>query len=214
MMQIQLRKLEPRHIEKEKWNVSQIWDKNITVNKGEHLHIVAPSGSGKTSLIQFIYGLRSDYSGQVLYDNTEVKTLSAEQISVFRKNKISIIFQDLRLFEKLTVRENIEIKRILDPFHPPEKIEEMAHRLGIQNKLNQLAKNCSYGEQQRIAIIRALMQPFDFLLLDEPYSHLDEDNREKAMELIYEECAKRNAAMIFADLKALDFFKDEKIIFL
>lgn len=213
-MQIELRKLTPHHIEKEKWNDSQIWQKNITVNKGEHLHIVAPSGSGKTSLIQFIYGLRNDYSGSVFYDDTDIKALSAEQLSLFRKNKISIIFQDLRLFENQTVKENIEIKRILEPFHPPEKIEEMSNRLGIENKLTQSAKNCSYGEQQRVAIIRALMQPFDFLLLDEPYSHLDENNRKKAMELIYEECENRNAAMIFADLKALDFLKDEKILYL
>ena len=110
--------------------------------------------------------------------------------------------------------ENIEIKRILNPFHPEEQISVMAQRLGIENKLHQQVKTCSYGEQQRIAIIRALMQPFDFLLLDEPYSHLDEDNRKKAMNLIYEECEKRNAAMIFADLKPLDFFKEEKIIYL
>lgn len=213
-MQIELRKLTPHHIEKEKWNDSQIWQKNITVNKGEHLHIVAPSGSGKTSLIQFIYSLRNDYSGSVFYDDTDIKALSAEQLSLFRKNKISIIFQDLRLFENQTVKENIEIKRILEPFHPPEKIEEMSNRLGIENKLTQSAKNCSYGEQQRVAIIRALMQPFDFLLLDEPYSHLDENNRKKAMELIYEECENRNAAMIFADLKVLDFLKDEKILYL
>lgn len=213
-MQIHLRKLAPQHIEKEMWDASQVWEKNISINKGEHLHIVAPSGSGKTSLIHFIYGLRNDYDGAVFYDDINIKTMPAEEFSLFRKNRISIIFQDLRLFENQTVKENIEIKRILDPFHPSEKIEEMAHQLGIQNKLNQLAKNCSYGEQQRIAIIRALMQPFDFLLLDEPYSHLDENNRKKAMELIYEECANRNAAMIFADLKVLDFLKDEKIIYL
>jgi putative ABC transport system ATP-binding protein len=112
------------------------------------------------------------------------------------------------------VKENIEIKRILDPYHGSEKINEMAKRLGIENKLDQVAKTCSYGEQQRIAIIRALMQPFDFLLLDEPYSHLDEANRKKAMELIYEECGKRNAAMVFADLKPLDLLKDEKVLYL
>ena len=103
---------------------------------------------------------------------------------------------------------------MLHPYHPPEKIDEMAAKLGIETKLMQQAQTCSYGEQQRIAIIRALMQPFDFLLLDEPYSHLDENNRKKAMELIYEECDQRNAAMIFADLKPLDFFKGEKVLFL
>ena len=213
-MQIQLGKVTPHYIEKEKRNASQIWDQNITINKGEHLHIVAPSGRGKTSLIHFIYGLRNDYSGDVYYGNTNIKNLSVEDLSSFRQNKISIIFQDLRLFEDHTVRENIDIKRILDPYYPPGKITEMTQRLGVENKLNQMAKTCSYGEQQRVAIIRALMQPFDFLLLDEPYSHLDETNRKKAMDLIYEECEKRGAAMIFADLKALDFLKGEKIAYL
>ncbi len=213
-MRIELRKVTPDYIEKEKWKTSGIWEKTITINKGEHIHIVAPSGTGKTSLIHFIYGLRKDFSGYVFYDDTDIKKLSTENFSSFRQNKVSIIFQDLRLFENQTVRENIEIKRILDPFHKPEEIDAMAKKLGIENKLSQQLKKCSYGEQQRIAIIRALMQPFDFLLLDEPYSHLDEENRKKAMELIYEECAKRNAAMIFADLKPLDFFKDEKIIYL
>ena len=213
-MQIELRKVTPDYIEKERRSASQIWEQNITINKGEHLHIVAPSGSGKTSLMHFIYGLRKDYSGAVFYGKTDIKKLSVENFSSFRQNKISIIFQDLRLFEDQPVRENIEIKRMLDPYYPAEKIAEMAQRLGIENKLNQLAKTCSYGEQQRIAIIRALMQPFEFLLLDEPYSHLDEANRKKAMELIYEECEKRDTAMIFADLKPLDFLKGEKIVYL
>lgn len=213
-MKIELQKVTPDNIEQEKWKSSQIWEKIITIHKGEHLHIVAPSGTGKTSLIHFIYGLRKDYSGSVFYDDSDIKKLSLESFSSFRQNKISIIFQDLRLLENQTARENIEIKRILDPFYSPEKIDEMAKRLGIEKKLNQEVKKCSYGEQQRIAIIRALMQPFDFLLLDEPYSHLDEENRKKAMELIYEECGKRNAAMIFADLKPLDFFKDERIMYL
>ncbi len=214
MMQIQLRKITPDYIEREKRRDSQIWEQTISINKGEHLHVVAPSGTGKTSLMHFIYGLRHDYSGTVYYDDLDIKKLSVEDFSALRQNKISIIFQDLRLFENQTVEENIEIKRILNPFHQREQIMVMSKRLGIENKLNQQVKTCSYGEQQRIAIIRSLMQPFDFLLLDEPYSHLDEVNRKKAMELIYEECEKRNAAMIFADLRPLDFFKDERIIYL
>ncbi|MEO6893801.1 MAG: ATP-binding cassette domain-containing protein, partial [Ginsengibacter sp.] len=142
-MRIELRKVTPDYIEKDKWKSSQIWEKSITINKGEHLHIVAPSGTGKTSLIHFIYGLRNDYSGSVFYDDTDIKKLSTEGFSPFRQNKISIIFQDLRLFENQTVKENIEIKRILDPFHPTEEIDKMAKRLGIENKLNQELKKCS-----------------------------------------------------------------------
>ena len=213
-MQINLQKLVPDYINKDNVNKSQIWGENITVITGEHLHIVAPSGSGKTSLIHFIYGLRKDYTGNIFYDNSDIKKLSAESFCSFRQNRISIIFQDLRLFENQTARENIEIKRMLDPYHSSQIIEEMARRLGIDSKLDQLSKTCSYGEQQRIAIIRSLMQPFDFLLLDEPYSHLDEANRKKAMELIYEECERRNAAMVFADLKPIDFLKGERVLML
>jgi putative ABC transport system ATP-binding protein len=78
--------------------------------------------------------------------------------------------------------------------------------LGIGNKLAFKSRICSYGEQQRVAIIRALMQPFDFLLLDEPFSHLDEANSQNAMQLMLEESKLRSAAIIFADLERIDYF--------
>ena len=159
-MQILLQQIIPSYFEKEQISGSEIWDKNITFSKGEHLHIVAPSGSGKTSLIHFLYGLRKDYEGTISYEKEDIKNFSLEKFSIFRQKNLSIVFQDLRLFNDQTVKENIELKRQLNPYHPPLKIDEMAKRLGIANKLNRLAKTCSYGEQQRIAIIRSLMQPF------------------------------------------------------
>ena len=90
----------------------------------------------------------------------------------------------------------------------------MAARLGIENKLNSLCRTCSYGEQQRVAIIRSLMQPFDFLLLDEPFSHLDNNNSMRAMELMLEEAKHRGAAIIFADLERIDYFPFTKIFHL
>ncbi|MBN9351237.1 MAG: ATP-binding cassette domain-containing protein [Chitinophagaceae bacterium] len=211
-MQLVLKNIDPDYISDT--SHSDIWNKEITVTKGEHVHIIAPSGSGKTSLIHFIYGLRTDYKGSIVHDGKNIKNLRAEKKASIRQNSMSIIFQDLRLFDDHTALENIEVKRKLNPFHPPEMIYEMATRMGVANKLPQVIKTCSYGEQQRIAIIRSLMQPFDFLLLDEPFSHLDEENRTKAMELLLEECEKRKAAMIFADLKELDMLKNEKILHL
>ena len=211
-MQIHLQEIVPTYFEREQVNGSEIWARDVSFSKGEHVHIVAPSGSGKTSLIHFIYGLRKDYNGTISYAEKNIKKLSLEKFSVLRQKNISIIFQDLRLFTEQTARQNIEIKRQLAPYHPAEKIDEMAKQLGIESRLGKLAKTCSYGEQQRIAIIRSLMQPFDFLLLDEPFSNLDENNRRKAFDLIKEECDARKASMIFADLKQLDFFTDEKIL--
>lgn len=211
-MQIHLQKVIPTYFEPQQIINSEIWGRDVPFTKGEHVHIVAPSGSGKTSLIHFIYGLRKDYEGTISYQNENIKNFTLENFSTFRQKSISIVFQDLRLFTEQTVLENLEIKRQLNPCHSIEKIDEMANRLGIANKLNKTAKTCSYGEQQRIAIIRSLMQPFDFLLLDEPFSNLDENNRIKSFELIDEECKHRNASMIFADLKQLDFFKGERIL--
>lgn len=205
-MFIQLNDLFPSYFEPEMKARSEIWGKQLTFQKGEYIKIVAPSGSGKTSLIHFLYGLRTQFSGTVLYDKTSIKEMNKEQLALLRKDSVSIVLQDMRLFNEETAFNNIDIKRQLKPYHPMEKIEEMASRLGIQNKLQSKCKTCSFGEQQRIAIIRSLMQPFDFLLLDEPFSHLDNKNSETAMELMLEEAKARNAAIIFADLERIDYF--------
>ncbi len=211
-MQIQLQQLVPTFIEAEKISNSEIWNSNVVFNAGEKIQIVAPSGSGKTSLIHFLYGLRKDFNGKILYNSTSISNFDAEKFAAYRQQNISIVFQDLRLFAEHTVMQNLDIKRQLNPFHTESKIAAMAKRLGIENKLNKPCKTCSYGEQQRIAIIRSLQQPFDFLLLDEPFSHLDENNRKKAMELMEEEAAARKAAIILADLKAIEYFKADKTL--
>ena len=212
MKQIRFDGLEPAFMEKSQLKDSEIWNKETIIPKGQHLHIVAPSGSGKTSLMHFVYGLNSNYNGQIFYDSKEIREFSAEEFSSYRQQNMSIVFQDLKLFDDQTVRANIELNRILQPYHPVEMIETMAERLGIKSRLEQPAKTCSYGEKQRTAIIRALMQPFDFLLLDEPFSHLDDLNRQKAMELIYEECTKRNASMLLVNLNEEEFSKNERVL--
>ncbi|HTD93828.1 MAG TPA: ATP-binding cassette domain-containing protein [Chitinophagaceae bacterium] len=205
-MQLIIRDLLPLYFDKDKTRLSDIWGKNIAFNKGERIKIVAPSGSGKTSLIHFLYGMRKEYSGSIGYDDKSIAGFSAEDFATYRKDHISVVFQDLRLFPEQTVMQNLEIKRQLNPYHPKEKITEMAQRLGIGDKLSSRSRICSYGEQQRVAIIRSLLQPFDILLLDEPFSHLDNNNSEKAMTLMLEEAALRNATIIFADLERIDYY--------
>lgn len=212
IMQIELQQVRPVFMEPEKIAASAIWTQSLHFAPGEWIQIVAPSGSGKTSLIHFLYGLRRDYDGQICYDGQPIRQLGAEGFARYRQQQISVVFQDMRLFADQSVADNINIKRVLYPFHPLEKIAEMADRLGIGNKLTRMAGTCSYGEQQRIAIIRSLMQPFSILLLDEPFSHLDEHNRHIAMALLLEEARHRNAAIILADLKRLDYFPATRIL--
>ncbi len=187
---------------------SEIWDKEIVFEQPNFYKIKAPSGTGKTTLIHTLYGLRNDFSGTVLYNNKDFKTLSAEQIAILRQKEISIIFQDLQLFENLTALENIQLKMQLHPaFITETEMLEMANALGIQTILQQPIKICSYGEQQRIAILRALVQPFQILLMDEPFSHLDNANAIKAAKLIAKACKKRNAGFVLTDLDDDNYFE-------
>ncbi len=213
-MQITLQQVCPVFLEKEKTNQSQVWNNEIIFAAAEKIQLLAPSGSGKTSFIHFLYGLRKDYTGNILFNDKNIASFNAEETARCRSNRLSIVFQDLRLFADHAAFENIQVKKILQPYKDAASINEMAQRLGIDNKLAQHAGICSYGEQQRIAIIRALQQPFDFLILDEPFSHLDEANSKKAMLLIEEEVQKRNAGIILADLATVTFFKADRTMML
>ena len=213
-MQLVLDNIIPTYLEKEKIAESEVWGKKLEVKKGEKIQVIAASGKGKTSLVHFLYGLRQDYTGNISFNEKLISKLSIDQISSIRSREMSIIFQDLRLFPDHTTEQNISVKRDLLPFHTPENYTGMAESLGMREKLTQLSKKCSYGEQQRTAIIRALQQPFELLLMDEPLSNLDEANRLKAMQLIMEEAAIRQATVLLFDLKPIEYFKPDRIVHL
>ena len=192
---------------------SDVWNKQLTFNTNEWVKINAPSGTGKTTFIHILYKLRNDYEGTVQYNDKDVKQINATQLAIYRQQNISIVFQDLKLFPNITAKENIELNRVMQTaFYDENKINEMAETLGVASVLNQKAGLCSYGEQQRIAIIRALIQPFNWLLMDEPFSHLDKANITKAATLIAEECKKRNAGFILTDLDEDEHFNYSKKI--
>jgi ABC-type lipoprotein export system ATPase subunit len=213
-MQIQLQKIAPLYLEAAKTTRSDIWNQEVVFNKGEKIQIVAPSGSGKSSLIHFLYLLRNEYSGKIIFDGKDIATFLPEAKAIFRQQQVSIVFQDLRLFTQHSAGANIDIKKTLQPYASAASAEEMATQLGISEKMQQNAGICSYGEQQRIAIIRSLQQPFNFIVLDEPFSHLDENNSINAMQLIETEAAKRNAGIILADLNEVPFYKADRTLYL
>ncbi len=213
-MPIVLDKILPNYFDTVKADNSDIWLKAVEFKGTQKIQIVAPSGSGKTSLIHFMYGLRSDYNGEILIGDTVIKAADAEKLSLLRREELSVVFQDLRLFDDQTMAQNLDIKNQLTSHQSKEKILGMAQRLGVAQKLNTPAKICSYGERQRFAIIRAMLQPYKFLLLDEPFSHLDDNNRDKALALILEESDKKNATIILADLQKANDFPADKFMFL
>lgn len=215
-MHIQLQQIVPVPL-KDKFSKrgSDVWNNNLQFAPGDWIKIKAPSGTGKTTLVHILYKLRSDYEGTILWNNTPLQQITGDALAAMRQQQVSIVFQDLRLFPNLTARENIELNRVLqEPYCESSTIDAMVEVLGITHILHQKAALCSYGEQQRIAIIRALVQPFSWLLMDEPFSHLDQQNITKAAALIAAECTKRNAGIILTDLEDDTFFKYHKTLYL
>lgn len=179
---------------------SDVWRQSISITDGERVFIQAPSGTGKSTLIHLLYGLRPDYDGRALWNTADLRMLDAEALSSQRAGDVSIIFQDLRLFPELTLWENLEVKRALTNTVPVSEVETWITRLGLTHRRDALASTLSYGERQRTAILRALLQPFKWLLMDEPFSHLDEENIRLAAALIDEVVTRNNAGFLYADL--------------
>ena len=176
---------------------SRIWEAPPFIfERGCRICIIAESGGGKSSLLSFIYGNRCDYSGEILFNNLNIKSLSVNQWCDIRRKNIALLPQEMRLFPELTVIENIQLKNNLTYNKSIEEIKSMLDLLGIADKMNSYVSKLSIGQQQRVAIVRTLCQPFDFIFLDEPVSHLDEVNNKIVARLIEKEAEKNKAGII------------------
>lgn len=179
---------------------SEIWLRETTFRKGEFYLLEAASGTGKSSLCSFLYGYRKDYCGDICFDNRNIRNFSGEDWNLLRRNSLSLLFQELRLFPELTALENVYLKNQLTGFKSREWIEAAFIRLGITDKQEELSGKLSFGQQQRVAMIRALCQPLDFILLDEPVSHLDNENSETMVQLLLEEARLQGAGIVVTSI--------------
>ena len=175
---------------------SEVWCRDITFERGKRYLVAAHSGTGKSSLCSYLYGYRNDYSGSIKFGSTDITSLNIAQWCEVRCRHLAYLPQEMRLFPELTAMENVELKNRLTGYRSKADITQMFERLGIPEKKDQLMAHLSIGQQQRVAIIRTLCQPFDFILLDEPVSHLDETNNRLAATLVAEEAARQGAGII------------------
>ena len=167
---------------------SDIWRQQVSLEKGKTYLVEASSGTGKSSLCSFIIGYRRDFDGKILFDGRDSRGLSTSDWTKLRQQHISMLFQELRLFPELTAMENVEIKNSLTGFKTRKEIEGWFEALGIADKI------------QRVAMIRALVQPFDFLLADEPISHLDETNSRMMADIMTEEARRQGAGIVVTSI--------------
>lgn len=179
---------------------SDIWQAKAFFERG-HLYLVeANSGTGKSSMCSYIIGYRHDYSGRILFDSDDIRQYGTGKWVELRQKSLSHVFQELRLFPELTAMENVLIKNNLTGFKDMKQIDEWFDALGIGDKKEQKIGKMSFGQQQRVAMIRALVQPFDFILADEPISHLDETNSRIMAEIMMTEAKKQGAGVIVTSI--------------
>ena len=179
---------------------SDVWQQQVRFDKG-HLYLVeAASGTGKSSMCSYIIGYRHDYTGQILFDGRDARSLRTRDWVHLRQHSLSHLFQELRLFPELTALENVLIKNQLTGFKSRQEILRWCEALGIADKVDAKVGRMSFGQQQRVAMIRALVQPFDFILVDEPISHLDDTNSRIMGELLMQEAKAQGAGVIVTSI--------------
>lgn len=211
MKQIVLKQVIP-HVFSESGDTldSEVWKTNMTLEKGKSYLVEAASGTGKSSFCSYLYGYRNDYSGEICFDDRDIKQLSVSEWVELRRHSLSLLFQELRLFSELTAWENIMIKNNLTGYKSDGEIKNYFEALGIAEKENSIVGKMSFGQQQRVAFIRALCQPFDFIFLDEPISHLDEKNGHILASILLEEARKQEAGIVVTSIgKHLDISYDK-----
>lgn len=189
--------------------VSDVWHQDITFEKGRSYLVEAASGTGKTSLCSFIYGYRKDFQGIICFDDSNIRNFKVNDWDKLRRQSLSMLFQELRLFDELTAWENVKLKNDLTGFQKRKTIEDWFDQLGIADKLHAKIAKMSWGQQQRVAFIRALCQPFDFLFLDEPISHLDDENGRLMTSIMQQEVTRQGAGVVVTSIgKHLPFTYD------
>lgn len=172
---------EPLHILK---------DVDITVAPGEVSAIVGPSGSGKTSLLMVLGGLERATAGKVEIAGEEITGKSEDQLAIFRRKNLGILFQNFHLIPSMTALENVALTlEIAEPGRPWKEIRDRAAaalaEVGLSGRLTHLPNALSGGEQQRVGLARALVARPKLILADEPTGNLDQDTGEKMIELMF-----------------------------
>ena len=165
--------------------VKAVDDVSFSVEQGEFVAIIGASGSGKSTLLHLIGGVDRPTAGSIMINGKDISKLNPDQLAIFRRRQIGIIYQFYNLIPILTVEENITLPCDLDGAHvAPERLNELLDALGLADRRNHLPNELSGGQQQRVSIGRALIQNPALMLADEPTGNLDSKASEEIVSLL------------------------------
>ena len=158
---------------------------NLSLERGSFTAVAGASGSGKSTLLHMLGGVDRPTEGNISIEDTDISTLTLEQLAVFRRRKVGLIYQFYNLIPTLNVRKNILLPILLDGQKPDEdRFDQLVTTLGLSDRLNHYPRELSGGQQQRAAIARSLIYQPAILLADEPTGNLDRRNSDETMELL------------------------------
>jgi len=169
----------------------------LEVLSGQSVCIAGPSGAGKTSLMMIIGGMEGATRGQVQVAGKTLNEMNENELAVFRRDNVGIVFQSFHLIPTMTALENaalpLELSGVSDAF---DKAAEELSKVGLAKRLKHYPSQLSGGEQQRVAIARALISSPDLILADEPTGNLDKSNGVLIMDMLFEACAQKHATLL------------------
>lgn len=160
-------------------------DVSFSINKGEFVAIIGPSGSGKSTLLHILGGVDRPTSGKVYMDNQDVYAQNEDQLAIFRRRQVGLIYQFFNLIPVLNVTENITLPVLMDGQKVNQnRLNDLMETLKLTERKNHLPNQLSGGQQQRVSIGRALMNAPAVVLADEPTGNLDSKNSQEIVELL------------------------------
>jgi putative ABC transport system ATP-binding protein len=189
------------HLTSGKQQLHILKDVNLRLAAGEVAAVVGPSGSGKTSLLMVLAGLERASSGKVMVVGQDITNFNEDQLAVFRRNHLSIVFQSFHLIPSMTALENVSLAlEIAETGMTYTQIREAAREalveVGLGDRLGHLPSALSGGEQQRVGLARAMVTNPKLLLADEPTGNLDQDTGERVIELMFNLAREKHTAIL------------------
>lgn len=171
---------------------------DLTVKQGERVLLLGKSGTGKTTVLNLAGGVDVPTSGRVLFDGTDIGSLSPADLAVYRRREVGFIFQSFNLFSTLTVGENVMLPLDLLGTRDEDKARTLLDSVGLADSWDKFPEQLSGGEQQRVAITRALVKDPKLILADEPTGNLDVETGNGILSLIDSICRTTNASLVMA----------------
>ena len=193
--------IELRNVGKRYGQQSVLENASVTVERGQFVAVMGRSGSGKSTLLRLIGGLEAADGGVVRVDGTDLTTLTETERARRRRHGLGFVFQSFNLIPTLTVAENVELPLALNDIGPTEvrrRSRALLAELGLAACADRFPEDISGGEQQRVAVARAVIHEPKLVLADEPTGNLDAETATHVLELLQRTCEERNATLIVA----------------